>query len=87
MGEQETRQQYLNQIARLSEMREDTIIRLVNKNPQPIPPINESCSARGLRRCYLTQAEGRGLNRGRCVVRARRSNKERRPGSCGGPTD
>jgi hypothetical protein len=60
MEEQKTRQPYLRQIARPSEMREDTIIGPVNKIPQPIPPISESCSAR-MRRCYLIQAEGKGV--------------------------
>jgi hypothetical protein len=75
MGEQETRQKYLSKIAQLSEMREDTIIRLENKNPQPIPPSSESCSARSLWRHYLTKAGGRGPNRGRGTPRSKGKTK------------
>jgi hypothetical protein len=88
MEEQRTRQPYLRQIARPSEMRENVIIGPVNKIPQPIPPISESCSTR-TRRCYLIQTEGRlatkeeGLRAGR----PRRGSIGRRPGSCGGPAE
>jgi hypothetical protein len=77
MEEQRTRQPYLRQIARPSEMRENFIIGPVNKIPQPIPPFSESSSAR-MRRCYLTQAKGKAWDKGRGTSRREAKTRQHR---------
>jgi hypothetical protein len=77
MEEQTTRQPYLRQIARPTEMRENIIIGPVNKIPQPIPPIRGSCSAR-TRRGYLIQTEVKACDKGRRTSRREAKMRQHR---------